>query len=95
MSDDAEKVVGILQRVIIQVRGLAERSSFTIRLAEVTWRFLDEKGANAIEVVAALWNVCADRAWFLLDAEGVSAETLRGKFPSTIVSISLSRYQKE
>lgn len=95
MSDDIEKVVEKLQQVIGQVRGLAERSSFTIRLAEVTWRFLDEKGANAMEVVATLWNVCSDRAWSLLDAEGVSAETLSGQFPSPIAPISPSRYQME
>lgn len=79
MSDDVEygeKLTETLKQIIIQVRGLAERNPFTIRLAEVTWRFLDKRGTNVMEMVGALRRVCVDRGWSLLDAEGVSAETL-------------------
>lgn len=93
-SSDAE-VVESLKQIIIQVQGLAERNPFTIRLAEVTWRFLDSRGANLMEVVGILWKACTDRDWSLLDAEGVSAGTLKVKFPSPVAYISPNRYQRE
>ena len=95
MSDDVEKIVETLKQIIVQVQGLAERSQFTIRLAELTWRSLDKGGANVMEKVGVLWKVCADRGWSLLDAEGVSADVIRGEFPSPIAYISSSRCQRE
>lgn len=95
MSRDDANVVETLKQIIIQVQGLAERNPFTIRLAEVTWRFLDSRGANVMEVVGVLWKACADRGWSLLDAEGVSAGTLRVKFPSPVAYISSNRYRRE
>jgi hypothetical protein len=88
-------MVETLKQIIVQVQGLPERNPFTIRLAEVTWGFLDERSGNAMEMVGVLWNVCEDRGWSLLDAEGLSAETMRGKFPSSLAYISPSRYQRE
>jgi hypothetical protein len=82
--------VETLKRVIVQVQGLAERNTLTIRLAEVTWHCLDKRGADVMEVVGVLWRVCEDRGWSLLDAEGVRAEAFIVKFPSPIAYISLT-----
>lgn len=87
--------MAMLGQIIVQVQGLAERKPFTVRLAEVTWRFLDERGADVMEVVGVLWKVCADRGWSLLDAAGASAETLEVKFPSPAAYIPPNRYQRE
>lgn len=92
MSDHVEKVVEILKQITVQVQGLAERTPFTVRLAEVTWSFLGEGGAGVMEVIGVLWKVCADRGWSLLDA---SAETLEVKFPSPAAYIPPNTYQRE
>lgn len=95
MSNDVKKVAEILKQITAQVEGLAERKPFTVRLAEVTWRFLDEGGSEVMEVVGALWKVCAARGWSLLDAANASAETLEAKFPSPAGYISPNRYKRE
>ena len=95
MSHQIEKVAEILKQITAQVEGLAERRPFTVRLAEVTWRFLDEGGADVMEVVGALWKVCAARGWSLLDAMGTSAETLEVKFPSPAGYIPPNKYKRE
>ena len=90
MSDHVEKVVEVLEQITVQVQGLAERTLFTVRLAEVTWRFLGEGGADVREVIRVLGKVCADRGWSLLDATDASAETLEVKFPSPAAYIPLN-----
>ena len=95
MSNHVEEVVRILGQIIDQVRGLAERKPFTIRLAEVTWRFLEEGGADVMEVVGVLWKVCVDRGWSLIDAADASAETLEVKFPSPAAYTPPNRHQRE
>ena len=95
MSNHVEKAAEILKQITAQVEGLAERKSFTVRLAEVTWRFLAEGGADVMEVVGALWKVCAARGWSLLDATDTSAETLEAQFPSPAGYIPPNRYKRE
>jgi hypothetical protein len=95
ISHDVEKVVETLKQIVVQVQGLAERRPFTVRLAEVTWRFLDEGGADVMEVVRVLWKVCADRGWSLLDAADASADILKVKYPSPVTYDLPNRYQRE
>ncbi len=95
MSDHVEKAVETLKQITVQVQGLAERMPFTVRLAEVTWCFLGEGGADVMEVIGVLWKVCADRGWSLLDATDASAETLEVKFPSPTAYIPPNTYQRE
>jgi len=89
MSYDAEKVVETLKQIIVQVQGMTERRPFTVRLAEVTWRFLDKGGTDVMEVVRVLWKLCADRGWSLLDGEDSSTETPKANFPSPVPYTSL------